>query len=259
MRDEGRHGGDDTRRTRKGPKEPPRHVGLEAISAVSDARPLRAAVHGTGRRGRVNRVSSTVSPSGSVGLSTGRPHRRARSGRPSGPWPDRATVTWPSNPVSTSRPPTRSAAVTTSEWAIRQATVPSGSRANVSTSAWTRTWASRDEPRRATSGVAERCSQRGSPVRGLEPVGVEPVGDDQQAGRVPEEAARLVVDERGEAGRPRAARSLEAQLGAAQRVRVGGDRRAEVDQRSPPASDSAKTAGPEPLPPQRQRARRPPG
>ena len=42
-RDQGRHGGDDTRRARKGPKEPPRHVGVEAISAVSDARPLRAA------------------------------------------------------------------------------------------------------------------------------------------------------------------------------------------------------------------------
>ena len=51
----------------------------------------------------------------------------------------------PSNPVSTSRPPTSSAAVTTSEWATRQATVPSGSMAKVSISAWTRTWARRDD------------------------------------------------------------------------------------------------------------------
>ena len=72
-------------------------------------------------------------------------------------------MTWPSKLVSTSRPPTRSAAFTTSEWATRQATVPSGSMANVSSSDWTITWASRGEPSSAMSGVAERWSQRASP------------------------------------------------------------------------------------------------
>ena len=50
--DQGRHGGDDTRRTWKGPKEPPRHVGVDAIAAVSGVRPLRAGADSTGRAGR---------------------------------------------------------------------------------------------------------------------------------------------------------------------------------------------------------------
>ena len=92
----------------------------------------------------------------------------------------------------------------------------------------------------------------------LEAVGVEPVGDDEQAGRVPVERPRLVVDERGEARRPGAARSLEPQFGAAQRLGIGRDAEPRSTS-SPPTSESAKTAGPEPLPPHRQRARRPPG
>ena len=44
-------------------------------------------------------------------------------------------------------PPTSAASVTTSVWAIRQATSPSGSIANVSISAWTMTCGMRDEPR----------------------------------------------------------------------------------------------------------------
>ena len=48
--DEGQwfHGGDDTRRAWKGPKEPPRHVGVDAIATVSVIRPLRAAANITG-------------------------------------------------------------------------------------------------------------------------------------------------------------------------------------------------------------------
>src|SRR6476646_1151711 len=65
-------------------------------------------------------------------------------------------VTWPPKPVSTSRPPISSAAVTTSEWATRQATDPSGSMANVSISAWTTTCARRGDPSRARIGVADR-------------------------------------------------------------------------------------------------------
>ena len=109
------------------------------------------------------------------------------------------------------------------------------------------------------SGVAERWSQRASPDRDLEAVGVEPVGDDQQPVGVPVQRPRLVVDERREARRPGAARALEAQLGAAQRLGIGGGDACPRSTSAPPASDSAKTAGPEPLPPHRQRARRPPG
>ena len=73
-------------------------------------------------------------------------------------------------------------------------------------------------------------------------------------------AARLVVDGRGEAGRPGAARALER---GARRGTAAPDRRRrrvpEVDAAAPPTSDRAKTAGPSPLPPHRQRARRPPG
>ena len=52
-RDQGCHGGDYTRcsglpRAWKGPKEPPRHVGVDAISAVSIVRPLRADRYATG-------------------------------------------------------------------------------------------------------------------------------------------------------------------------------------------------------------------
>ena len=122
-----------------------------------------------------------------------------------------SAVSWPPKLVRTSRPPTSSAAVTTSEWAIRQATTPSGSMANVSISAWTTTWAERAAP-------------------GLEPVGVEAVADDQQAGRIPVQGARVVVDHRREADRPGAPRTLEPELGPAQGFRVVGDERSEVDQ-----------------------------
>ena len=56
------------------------------------------------------------------------------------------------------------AAVTTSEWATRQATVPSASMANVSSSDWTRTCARRGDPSNARIGVADRCSHRSSPL-----------------------------------------------------------------------------------------------
>ena len=233
-------------------------MGLEAISAVSDARPLRAGTNGRGR-GRTGSIGVVHRFAvGSRGLSTVCPQSGARgqSGA-TARWPGRARVTWPPNPVSTSRPPTSSAAVTTSEWATRQATVPSGSMANVSISAWTMTWASRGDPSSAMIGVAERCSQRGVAGRRLEAVGVEPVGDDEQAGRVPVERPRLVVDERREPGGPGAARTLEPQLGPAQRrpgrrrpcepevdqvaagLGQGEDRRARAAAAPPPARPQA--------------------
>ena len=106
--------------------------------------------------------------------------------------------------------------------------------------------------------LAERWSQRASPVARLEAVGVEAVGDDQEPFAVPVQRARVVVDERREPGRPGAARSFDPELRPAQGS--GSDEtRGPRSMSEPPASVRAKTAGPEPLPPQRQRARRPPG
>ncbi len=75
------------------------------------------------------------------------------------------------------------------------------------------------QPRRTEQGD-ERRRRPVIPARlagrRLEAVGVEPVGDDEQAVRVPVDGPRLVVDERREAGGPRPARAFEAQLRAAQ-------------------------------------------
>ena len=229
-----------------GPSGLPRTLGGRQVSGQPGCPPF----------GRRSVELSTVRPHAAARLAASR--QRSRVSRSSGRSPGRARVTWPSKLVRTSRPPTSSAAVTTSEWATRQATAPSGSMANVSSSAWTRTCASRDEPSSATIGVAERCSQRSDAGRGLEPVGVEAVADDQQTRRIPVQGPRLVVDERREADGPGAARTLEPELGAAQRLRIGGDDGPRSTS-SPPASDSAKTSRPDPLPPHRQRPRRPPG
>ena len=164
----------------------------------------------------------------------------------------------PSKPVRTSRPPTSSAAVTTSEWATRQATVPSGSMANVSSSDWTRTWARRDDAEQPDQRRRRAVLPANIPAGHLEPERVEAVGDDEQAGRIPVDRAWGIVDERRKAGGPGATRTFEPQLGAAQHVGLGATR-SPRSTRVPPASVSAKTAGPEPLPPHRQRARRPPG
>ena len=115
--------------------------------------------------------------------------------------------------------------------------------ANVSSSDWTRTCASRGDPSSARIGVADRWSQRSVAGLDVEAERVEAVGDDKQAVRVPVERARLVVDERGKPGRPGAARSLEPQLGATQRLRVRRRPATPRSTRLPPTSDRAKTAG----------------
>ena len=97
--------------------------------------------------------------------------------------------TCPSKLVSTSRPPTSSASVTTSECATRHATSPSRSSANVSTSAWTRTWGSRDDPR-TTSTATPPVAPAQFPGPRLERVDVEPVLEDEQALGVPQQARR---------------------------------------------------------------------
>ena len=65
---------------------------------------------------------------------------------------------------------------------------------------------------------------------GVDPVGMEPVLDDELARGVPVLGGRLVVDRRGQAKRPGAGRAVDAQLGATQRVRVRGHLGAEIEQ-----------------------------
>ena len=121
-------------------------------------------------------------------LSTTRPQRAARLAQSARPVAGSSALTWPSKLVTTRRPPTRSAAVTTSEWATRQATVPSASMANVSTSDATRTWSSLGDPSRRQDRRRRAMVPAFLPGRGLEAVGVEPVGDDQETRRVPVDA-----------------------------------------------------------------------
>ena len=79
------------RRTWKGPKEPTRHVGVDAIAAVSVARPLRADANAR-RRGRrpVNRRRPPIRPRPGDGLSTARPQPGRRSAGGAARSPDRA-------------------------------------------------------------------------------------------------------------------------------------------------------------------------
>ena len=196
---------------------------------------LRATV-GPPRTGSIGGRPPTLDRIG--GLSTGCPHSRRRPARPSDasrPSPrarrriERADL--PAKPVRTSRPPTSSAAVTTSEWATRQATVPSGSMANVSISAWTSDVARAGTTRAgraAASPSGGPSAARRSPSRGRS-CGTR---RRRRAGRrCPSASARgSSWMSRGEARGPGAARALEAQLGAAQRVRVGRDQRPEVDE-----------------------------
>ena len=199
-------------------------MGVDAIAAVSVARPLRAGVE---RYGAAAGTGQWACPPNSAADRRGYPpsvhiaaHGRRRADvRPrTRPVAGSSALTWPSKPVRTSRPPTSSAAVTTSEWATRQATVPSASIANVSISAWTRTWASRDEPSSATIGVAERCSQRGLAGRRRRGRRCGTRRRRPAARRVSQWSARgSSLISRREAGGPGAARALDPQLGAAQR------------------------------------------
>ena len=168
-------------------------------------------------------------------------------------------VTRPVKLVRTSRPPTMAASETTSLWAIRQPTVPSGSIANVSISAWTMRWASRGEPKTAISGDADRCDQRSSPVRLVEPVGVEPVLDDEQPRVVPDEPGRLVVDRRGEADRPGAGRTVDPELRPAELLEVARHERPEILERAAGLRQGEDGRLPGRCRAQRQRARIPPG
>ena len=95
----------------------------------------------------------------------------------------------------------------------------------VSTSPWTRTWSSRDDPRTATIGVPQAMVPAQLPRPPGQGVGDEAVLDDQQAGLVPEQTLRLVEDGRGEAGGPGAQRALDPQLGSTGAIgRLGGHR-----------------------------------
>ena len=80
----------------------------------------------------------------------------------------------------------------------------------------------REHRRRRSVGPAH------DPGPGLQPVGVEPVLDDEQAGVVPDETGRLVVDRRGEADRPRARGAVDAELRSTELLERGRDERPEV-------------------------------
>ena len=242
-------------------------MGVDAIAAVSVARPLRAGVERYGARGAPVNGACPPNSGRAPRLSTARPH----AARPPAPHGARAQVadrpvagsralTWPSKPVRTSRPPMSSAAVTTSEWATRQATVAVGldrERLDLGLDddvGEPRRPEERDDRRRRAVLPAQLAG------RGVEAERVEPVAHDEQALGVPVEAARLVADRRGEAGRPGAARSLEPELRPAQRVGVGrrpARPRSIERARRPRSGRRPRRAWP--LPPQRQRARRPPG
>ena len=205
-----------TRRAWKGPKEPPRHVGVDAIAAVSIVRPLRAGAQRYGRRpSAVNgarprmwrRDRSSYPPSvhsrvGSVpraGQSAGRPVdgvERVELAVEPGQHEPAADQLGRGDDVASGRP--------------ARPTVPSGSSANVSISAWTRTWRQprraeqRDDRRRRAVVPAQLAGRR------VQAVGVEPVGHDEQSGSCPSRRPRLVEDGRGEPGGPRARAGLRA-------------------------------------------------
>ena len=222
---QGRHGGDDTRRAWKGPKEPPRHVGVDAIAAVSIVRPLRAAANATargatGQSAVVHRIAasdprrvihrlSTVAGAASR-PSAARSGRGATRGRIDG-------VTCPPKPSG--RAGRRPAPPRSRRRCGRPATRPSvgleGERLDLGLDDDV------GEPRRAEQGEDRRrrsCSQRGSPVAARA----------RRCGtRRPRRASPAVSQwsargsswmSRGEPRRPGAARPLEPQLGTAQRV-----------------------------------------
>ena len=126
------------RRGINGPKEPTRRVGLDVIAAVSIAQPLRAAINATRPRGAGQRTYPPFSARSRVELvhrvsttaasARARPADAAERSARAAPVSGSSARTWPAKLVRTRRPPTSSAAVTTSEWATRHATSPSASQ-----------------------------------------------------------------------------------------------------------------------------------
>ena len=230
----GTHRPNAARRAWNDPKEPTRDMDVDVIAAGSRA-PSTFGSWPTvrPRRGSGLRDSSTiwgVLPSSVHDPSTSRrpsdprhgPVTRLPRGRSAGRW---SAARHPRQ-LSTSRPPTSSALVMTSEWPTRQTTAPMPSRATVSISLWTMTWSSRDEPSSATRGVPLSRLQRsvaGARLQGVDP---EAVAHQQQPLGIPEETIGLVADDRREACRPDAQRPLDPQLGAAQSIGFSRDQRA---------------------------------
>src|SRR3954471_4425974 len=92
----------------------------------------------------------------------------------------------------------------------------------------------------------------------VKPVGVEAVRDDEQPLGVPVHGARFVRDRRCEPRGPGTARPFQSELGAAQRVWVGADMRAQVEQVSTgfrEREDGSSLAAAGPSPPGAQSAR----
>jgi len=70
------------------------------------------------------------------------------------------------------------------------------------------------------------------PAPGDERIRHEAVADDEQTGAVPERAARLVEDRRGQSDGPRTAGVVDPDLGPAQAVGIGRDEWPMIDQRA---------------------------
>ena len=149
-------------RESKGPEEPTRHVGFDAISAVSVARPLRAdtyarAAGGGGSMPPVHEIRSS-----SRGCPRPVHNRAPRAPRQPAARPrgrvervDPAAVAGQHEPPADHRRLGDDVRVRDSP-----GDRPSASMANVSSSAWSRTCRSRDDANTASSGVAERWLQR---------------------------------------------------------------------------------------------------
>jgi hypothetical protein len=117
------------------------------------------------------------------------------------------------------------------------------------------------QPRRADEGDDRRRRAVGPArlaCRRVEAVRVEAVGDDEDSLAVPVERARIVVDRRRESRRPRAARTLEPKLRTAQRLVTRPDRGPLLVERAAglrQREDRRRFAAARPSPPGAQAAR----
>ena len=217
--------------TRKGPKEPTRHVGLDAISAVSVARPLRAVLTLGAAHGRGSIATCPPNSAATAGLSTaastavgesrrhdgppgdrvsrrrspGRRIERADAGRRSRQDQPAADQLRRGDDVGVGDPPGHVAVRLDRErleLGLDQ-DVPEPRRAE-----------DRDQRRRRAMGPAQHAGARLEAVRrGSRTSTTSRPAVSQRMRR------RLVEDRRGEADRPGARRAVDPQLRPAQRVR----------------------------------------
>ena len=206
------------------------------IAAVSIARPLRAAIHATGRRERaVNGVIHEPGPARPDELSTDVHVHRATGRRAQADAAARPRIERPDLPVEARqhqapadeldrrddvrvRDPPGDLAV-----GLERERLDLGLDDDVGEP---RRPEHRQDRRRGPVAPAQLARARDEPVR------VEAVLDDEQPLGVPEHALGLVADRRGEADGPRAGRRLDADLRPAAGVRIGAGELAQVGQRA---------------------------